>query len=146
MDFQSEWRFGSRRSVRMSFQNKNWGSSLLFFSKSSLTVHIQKKVFIEKIYFFIKLKWTVTIAQSQFWWYQWITWDVLVSLKIKHVPQSAAASRCPYASVCTFEKKFFGPPGIKMTFEKNLLRHQLEFFWAFLALLNIFLWDPNLQS
>ena len=44
-----------------------------------------------------------------------------------------------FANMVLRKKIFFGPPGIKMTFEKNLLCHHLAYFLAFLSCLNNFL-------
>ena len=48
--------------------------------------------------------------------------------------------------IWNFEQMIFGPPGIKMTFEKNLLRHQLALFLGFNFSFEHFFMGPQLTK
>ena len=68
-------------------------------------------------------KFKVKQLQLHFQWYQRKPWNVFVTRIMRH--DLCVTVRAPVQAVvqASFQKLFFGPPGIKKVFKKNPLRY-----------------------
>ena len=60
-------------------------------------------------------------------------WNVLFPANTMCEIKSGCANICASICACISKKSFFGPPGIKLTFFENFLRHHLALFLGFLC-------------